>query len=203
MFVREDAADRLGLGPKADQAQEMFDQGHSNEEVFDQTGFFAAPTGRLTTQIDDSNIGYNLPEADSGAVPLDQAINHEEFFEAYPGARDWTLEVTDTGAAGGVTFPDYQHVAIDDDVANGTRSDFDLEEVGAHELQHVEQTEAGIDMGGGNDAAESYSDYREQPIEEEAFYTGETTDWGPDHPPEEMFDVAEREGVDRPSVSGA
>jgi hypothetical protein len=149
--VKAATADRAAL----QRAEEMAAAGVPREEVWSATGWFQGNDGKWRFEINDIDAHVPLEvadrmEIDGGYVGrIDQALNHDLLWQAYPGIAD-TKAALEFGPANEGAFA----------IRNGKRlmhakgpSPARVESASLHELQHAIQQGEGFAAGGSPDAA--------------------------------------------------
>lgn len=101
--VAEEAKDTANVflppmrGPAAEgNARAMLDEGATNKQVFDETGMFFGPDGRLRVEVPDRGMTWRGDKFGPGeTVSVGEYVNHPELFERMPELRDVPIELTD------------------------------------------------------------------------------------------------------------
>jgi len=125
--------------PKLESAREQGMMGVDEEEVFQDTGlYFDEDTNLYRFEIDDTNAVFNTDKVDRfSRTYLDDALDHPEFFDRYPEAKNFTVQAVTKDELGGASAsfsPVQQRIFVatdamkeNPDVAKNTLM---------HELQH-------------------------------------------------------------------
>jgi hypothetical protein len=94
MFVGDKAAPNIpGASEQLGQARAEESGGGHMPAIFASTGWFKGPDGQWRREVPDKDMEFTGKlKKGAGAIPLDQAIKHDELFKAAPGLRDVTIE---------------------------------------------------------------------------------------------------------------
>lgn len=98
--ARLQLAGRKAVGAPTGQlakAQEMLDQGKTEQEIWDETGWTKEASGKWAFRIDDS--GAKLKTKDmplDKEMPLGDVLEHSELFKAYPDAQSIPIRLIET-----------------------------------------------------------------------------------------------------------
>ena len=97
-------------------SQKMLAEGKDKKEVWRETGWLKGIEGKYRFEIDDSGATIKQPEIKRdkyGFLPkdftLDEIMNHEKLFEAYPQLRKTTIKETPAHQRLGFDFGQYDH----------------------------------------------------------------------------------------------
>ena len=149
-FIGTIGAERLGKMPSLAKAQDMADQGKSADEIYEETGWFTGPEGKLRMEIRDRDVTLKMDAVavgaatDVGAPPsLDSVIDHPELFAAYPFLASMAVESVEMreGALGSFS-PFEMRLRV-----NQQLDPDEMRSVLLHEIQHAIQTEEGFARG--------------------------------------------------------
>lgn len=141
------------------QARTMELNDYSDEEIYQETGWFKGADGKWRFEISDDEAVVDLSNVvNDTTVALDSILQHDKLFAAYPELRNLSVMVDSSmkdGAAGasfqqGVWDEEYgwlgQRISINPDILY--RKDIDLKSILMHEIQHALQRKEGFATGG-------------------------------------------------------
>ena len=146
IFAGGRAAARLG-GKREymAKAQEMFDAGVPEREIYNRTGFYKGADGKLRYEIIDENSSINLDRFGEEELRLEDFLNHPELFETYPTMRGIRVDkARDDAAYRGAFLPTSQRIFL-----RGDLSPEQMRSTLLHEAQHAVQDREGF-SGGSN-----------------------------------------------------
>ena len=141
------------------QARTMELNDYSDEEIYQETGWFKGADGKWRFEISDDEAIVDLSNvANDTTIALDSILQHDKLFAAYPELRNLSVMVDSNmkGSASGANFQrgvydeKYgwlgQRISINPDILY--RKDIDLKSILMHEIQHALQRKEGFATGG-------------------------------------------------------
>lgn len=154
IFAGRRAAARSGEGRRAAiaEAQNLFDQGLKNREVYERTGVFRGADGKLRFEIDDRAATVTDAPLSDTTMRLEDYLTHPELYELYPSMRGMPVDFKrpeDMQGARGSFSPSSQRIKLAMDNPEQMRSTL------LHEAQHAVQNREGF--SGGSTVADGYS----------------------------------------------
>ena len=145
IFAGGRAAARLRKREYMAKAQEMFDAGVPEREIYNRTGFYKGADGKLRYEIIDENSSINLDRFGEEELRLEDFLNHPELFETYPTMRGIRVDkARDDAAYRGAFLPTSQRIFL-----RGDLSPEQMRSTLLHEAQHAVQDREGF-SGGSN-----------------------------------------------------
>lgn len=84
-------------GKGAADARVMRAEGATNREVFDETGLFFGPEGKVRREISDRDMGVALPDTSKvgQTVPIKEIADHPELYREYPWLAETPIALSD------------------------------------------------------------------------------------------------------------
>lgn len=147
IFAGSRAAARVGGRTRENmaKAQEMFDAGRDEREIYNRTGVYKGADGKLRYEILDENSTINLDRFGEEELRLEDFLNHPELFETYPTMRGIRVDkARDDAAYRGAFLPTSQRIFL-----SGDLSPEQMRSTLLHEAQHAVQDREGF-SGGSN-----------------------------------------------------
>ena len=161
IFAGQRAAARLGGSKRENMniAQEMFDAGRDEREIYNRTGVFKGADGKLRYEILDENSSINLDRFGEEELRLEDFLNHPELFETYPTMRGIRVDkARDDAAYRGAFLPTSQRIFL-----RGDLSPEQMRSTLLHEAQHAVQDREGFSGGSSPSLAlEQASDFADK-----------------------------------------
>lgn len=161
-----------------DNMSAMIHEGATPEEARQATGYHVAEDGHVRHELSDDDAKIKSPMAGEGEGRLDHFLHHPRLYEAYPSLRKARVEIRDElpgGAEGTAELTDDGpkitiKSGLDPETARNTL---------LHEAQHaVQMKERYPGLHGTDTLAMSDHEYANNPLEKEAYATGDRADMG-------------------------
>ena len=125
-------------------AQEMEKQGVAADVILRETGWYIGADGKWRFEIDDSGMRYRQSgnPAEPGGVLLEDILDHEPLYQAYPQLRKARVRFTDlTGETTGIFDAQTNTITLDSSLRDAPESTI------IHEVQHAIQKAEGFAGG--------------------------------------------------------
>ena len=95
------------------EAQDLLEKGESKEDVFKKTGWFKGLDGKWRYEIDDSEFNLQGGKLNLGVTTLNELVNAEKLFKAYPQLKDTTITLAPNDSdAYGIFYGDDNAIAL-------------------------------------------------------------------------------------------
>jgi len=145
-----------GQRAKIAKAEELFEQGLSNREVYNQTGVFKGVDGKLRFEVDDKSSTVMDAVPGGTTLKLEEYLNHPDLYSLYPSLREMPVTFKnkadmDLGVRG-LFSPSEMKITLGIDEPEQMRSTL------LHEIQHALQKNEGFSAG--SSPFEDYSKFQ-------------------------------------------
>lgn len=131
-------------------AQEMEQAGISPKDIWEKTGWGRGTDNKWRFEIPDEKASLNLASIpESGAVPINSALTHNEFLASYGNLDNLQIGKINENNRG------YFDASANEIRTSGQASNEDAKSIALHELQHAIQKKEGFSRGGSPNTARS------------------------------------------------
>lgn len=134
------------LNDNYNRALELKNQGYTNQEIRQKTGWFQDKYKKWKFEIDDSSAKIIKKLEKNKQYRLDEILFHDDLFTMYPNLKDITVSFENMAAQGGY-YHQGKSIRINNskiDLNNSTES---IKKTLLHEIQHAIQREEGFKHG--------------------------------------------------------
>ena len=127
-------------------ALQMKEHGASNENILNSTGWFQDRNGDWKFEFTDKymKLKNNVEFVDNKTYRLNDILEHNLLFQAYPELADYKVEFEDLGDANGTFISPTKTILIN---PNKVKTVLDMEGTLIHEIQHIIQRMEGFEKG--------------------------------------------------------
>ena len=134
------------------EAVRLESEGHSSEEIRQQTGWFRGYDNKWRFEIDDSRIALRMIKNIPNYTTLGELIVHDKLFEAYPELKDMKVTFQNIEGQRGSYSRSFGDINISRDLKEAAETDSArLLRVLSHEIQHAIQHIEGFARGSSPD----------------------------------------------------